>query len=639
MKTNSKPHLSKLNPRRFSPKKRRLLLIGLLAVILPLCLMMGLQYWWLVRLKTTSSIARTSTQEQFLSLLSQKVDFFYGRLAEQMLQVPAVLVTGNRATLSEELAKRFKTASTSNYGKEWREESEGSETDVAPVLATGTSMPMGGTADTADTDDSPVPMADNSGNNPIQPESAYKNNDGWDTKKKMNWENIKPALITLFATSFQGEYADNFLFQGVSSGVGTAKLANEDLDQTIRWACEYWRMRASSKASVSLNEFVVDQRDARYPMIINPIGNDQGELVGVLGFVVNPEFFSDELLPRRISALESVLNGQKDWRVQVFESNGQLVLSKGAGSFDKGNHTLNKTSRLPFIFSNWTVTLSSHPSRLEQLAGTNFWLNITLSAVLALALIAGIVSTFRTAAHEMELSDMKSDFVSNVSHELRTPLASIRVFGELLRLGRTTSPEKVKEYGTYIENEGRRLTRLINNILDFSKIESNQKIYHFEQADLEAVLLDVIATFRVRLQGEGIAINYVPPKEALPLMSLDSDALTQVFFNLLDNGIKYGNDSNHLDIRLSQQNGMAVLSFQDHGMGIAKEESVKIFERFHRVDTGLVHDVKGSGLGLAIVRHVAEAHWGKVSVSSQLGKGSTFSLYLPLSGPPCGEQV
>src|SRR5205823_5134404 len=120
---------------------------------------------------------------------------------------------------------------------------------------------------------------------------------------------------------------------------------------------------------------------------------------------------------------------------------------------------------------------------------------------------------------------MKADFVSNVSHELRTPLASIRVFGEFLKMGRVRDELKICEYGEYIENESRRLTQLINNILDFSKIESGQKTYNFELADIEGLLAETRKTFTVRLEQSGFAITFEAPQQHLPLAVIDADAI------------------------------------------------------------------------------------------------------------------
>jgi signal transduction histidine kinase len=284
-----------------------------------------------------------------------------------------------------------------------------------------------------------------------------------------------------------------------------------------------------------------------------------------------------------------------------------------------------------FVFTDWYISLQGDFASPEKWARANFAYNMTLSAALAAVLLGGIALTIRTALREMKLSAMKNEFVSNVSHELRTPLSSIRVFGEFMRRGRVEDPDKVREYGSYIETESRRLTQLINNILDFSRIESGRRVYAFEDADLEEILAGTLATYTVRLRDKGFDVSYRGPDEPLPEVEVDPNAIDRAVANLLDNAVKYSDGDRTIRVTLGRDNGEATISVTDHGIGIPRDEQEKIFERFHRVSTGLVHDVKGSGLGLSLVRHIAEAHGGTVTVESEVGTGSTFTIHLPLT--------
>ena len=235
----------------------------------------------------------------------------------------------------------------------------------------------------------------------------------------------------------------------------------------------------------------------------------------------------------------------------------------------------------------------------------------------------------------MRLSEMKSDFVSNVSHELRTPLSSIRVFGEYMRLGRVEKPEKVRQYGEYIEAESRRLTQLINNILDFSKIESAEKKYRFCETDVAALVESTVNAFAVPLRDAGVTIAF-ESSPRVPLLRVDRDAIGQVLMNLLDNAVKYSDGNKSIAVDVVAIGNEVRISVRDRGIGIPPAEQKKIFEKFYRVGTTLVHDVKGSGLGLSIVKHVVEAHGGRVELTSEPGNGSTFTLVLPAAQP---EQV
>jgi signal transduction histidine kinase len=399
-----------------------------------------------------------------------------------------------------------------------------------------------------------------------------------------------------------------------------------------------WRTLAASRAALEHPALAADERDPARRMLLNPITDDASRVVAAAGMILDEDYFRQRLLPAAIQ--RSVGTGT---HVQRYPPIVAVRNGKGRTMWSSEDGAARETRAAPeppfevqkafwLVFTDWRIGLRGRNGPPAQWARRNFNLNLGLSAALAAALLAGLLLAMRAAAREMALSRMKTDFVSNVSHELRTPLASIRVFGELLRLGRVDSPQKAREYGEYIEAESRRLTQLIHNILDFARIESGRKSYEPVEGDLAEVVGDTLRTFEVRLRQSGFALCYEPPPPGAPLPPLrfDAAALAQAMSNLLDNAVKYSGEGRQITVSLRRDGNQAVLSVRDQGIGIPRDQQGKIFDRFHRVSTGLVHDVKGSGLGLAIVRHIAEAHGGRVSVESRLGQGSTFSVHLPL---------
>jgi signal transduction histidine kinase len=390
-----------------------------------------------------------------------------------------------------------------------------------------------------------------------------------------------------------------------------------------------WKTLAHSGASLQSHDLTVDERDPDNRIILKPISQDESKIIGVAGMIVDNDFFKEKILPAAIkNAIPHFFDrGAKHLMITVRDDRDHVVYGKApedAETVDEAAH------RIAFVFSDWELALHRKHDTTEQLAQSNFLINMTLSALLTFALLGGIVMALRTASREVKLSTMKSDFVSNVSHELRTPLASIRVFGEFLRLGRVRDEEKTREYGEYIETQSRRLTQLINNILDFSKIESGAKTYKFEPTDVQDVVTETLRTLEVSVRQKGFQLAFEAPGPRIPELNIDPDAIAQALANLLDNAIKYSDGSTDIAVSLKRTDDEVVIGVRDHGVGISRDEQAKIFERFHRVSTGLVHDVKGSGLGLSIVNHIVEAHGGKVTVESELGQGSTFAIHLPL---------
>ena len=434
----------------------------------------------------------------------------------------------------------------------------------------------------------------------------------------------------LFIVDYTHDRFGNILIYDSEGGaLRTAPASDESLAIVV--ACTPWQMASLAGRRVAPAVLAVDERSPEHRIVVNPITDDASRIVGVAGMILDEDYFRTRLLPSVIArALPAFFPdaARDEPVVTVRDARGGVILMIPPGA-EEGTAAV--TRRLPFVFGDWTVSLHSPRSTPERWARANFAFNMTLSGLLAVVLMGGILLSLRSASRAVKLSQMKSDFVSNVSHELRTPLASIRVFAELLRLGRAPSPEKVREYGEYIEAEGRRLTRLIDNILDFARIEAGRKSYTFVNSDLHEVVAATLRTFEVHLRPSGFNVRFEPPAEPLPSIVLDPDAIGQALHNLLDNAVKYSGGMKEVAVHLGREDKDLVLVVQDHGIGIPREEQGRIFERFHRVSTGLVHEVKGSGLGLSIVRHIVQVHGGRITVESEPGRGSAFVIRLPLA--------
>ncbi len=420
-----------------------------------------------------------------------------------------------------------------------------------------------------------------------------------------------PAAQSYFVVLFEKDRWTTSVFDSAF----VARSANWTETEAIKMAAAGWSM-AHRWQRVAKAELQTDERDPKHRVIVRPVLDESMHVVGVAGVILDEAgsrahitAFADGLLRRRYPL---------------------RVMSVRVGTLPSKLRRDYVMQPLGFVFTNWRIGVRDGCATPEEMAATHFRNNIMWSGGVFVVLVGALGLAAGAVVRQARLSQMKSDFVSNVSHELRTPLSSIRVFGEYMRLGRVTSPDKVQQYGEYIEAEGRRLTQLINNILDFSKIESAEKKYRFCETDIVHLVENTVSAFEVPLRDQGLAIALDVVSAPQHSLQLDKDAIAQVLMNLLDNALKYSNGRKQIDVRIASTREDVRISVHDHGIGIPKSEQKKIFEKFYRVGSGLVHDVKGSGLGLSIVQHVVRAHGGSVEVESTPGEGSTFTIVLPV---------
>jgi signal transduction histidine kinase len=265
----------------------------------------------------------------------------------------------------------------------------------------------------------------------------------------------------------------------------------------------------------------------------------------------------------------------------------------------------------------------------DEIAGRWVQQSILILGVLSVLMIGGLVLTYRSVNKEVGLARLKSDFVSNVSHELRTPLSLIQLYAETLELGRINTQEKKEEYYRIIRKESERLGRLINNILDFSRIEAGRKEYDLRETDIAELVRSTLDAYRYQIEKQGFEFE-LSIDSNIPAVRLDREAIARALVNLVNNALKYSAEEKFLLVKLYRTDGVVNLEVVDRGIGIAYRDQAKIFEKFYRTCDPLVHNTKGSGLGLSLVRHITHAHGGEVQVESAPGKGSKFTLSLPL---------
>jgi two-component system phosphate regulon sensor histidine kinase PhoR len=250
----------------------------------------------------------------------------------------------------------------------------------------------------------------------------------------------------------------------------------------------------------------------------------------------------------------------------------------------------------------------------------------------------GVVAIFNDITEIRSVERMKTAFVSTVSHELRTPLTSIKGFISTLLQDTEGFYDKdtVHEFYTIIDQECDRLTRLISDLLNVSRIEAGRALdLNPQPVNLPDLIEKVVAAQKSYTNKHEFKIELDPN---LPVIVADPDKVDQILTNLTNNAVKYSPDGGTITVTGKHVDGVVQISVIDQGMGIPKEHLNKIFDRFHRVDNRDTRKVGGTGIGLYLVKHLVEAHGGRIWVESELGKGSTFTFELPKCPPQFQEE-
>ena len=254
--------------------------------------------------------------------------------------------------------------------------------------------------------------------------------------------------------------------------------------------------------------------------------------------------------------------------------------------------------------------------------------SVAFTLVLFVTFIFTIVVIFR----QKRYTEIKNDFINNMTHELKTPIASISLAAQMLNDNSVAkSPAMLNHLGGVINDESKRLRFLVEKVLQMSMFDRKNAVFKKKELDLNEMVENIANSFTLRVEHTGGKI-YTEIEAVDSAIYVDEMHFQNVIFNLLDNAVKYRKQDEPLDIYMRTWNDdhHLYLSIRDTGVGIKKENLKKIFEKFYRVHTGNLHDAKGFGLGLAYVKKIIDLHKGTIHVESEYGKGTKFTITLPV---------
>lgn len=326
---------------------------------------------------------------------------------------------------------------------------------------------------------------------------------------------------------------------------------------------------------------------------------------------------------RIVSDMQSLINDQ----ISLTNASAEILLPAKEPLWPLPFLTIPAGKYLP----NWQLALhlegpDPFAAAADKQIASYLWTGMLVIVVISiLALVLA-----RHVGRQMKLTRLKSDLIATVSHELKTPLSSMRVLVDTLLEGRCRDGHQEREYLQLIAKENVRLSRLIDNFLTFSRMERNKKAFEFADVGVDDIIRAAQDAVRDRFESPGCHFD-VEIAPNLPTITADQDALVTVLLNLLDNAFKYSADEKHIVLRAYAANGTICLEVEDNGVGLSRRAVRKIFDRFYQVDQSLSRETGGCGLGLSIVKFIVDAHGGTIAVSSQPGKGSTFTVKLPIA--------
>jgi two-component system phosphate regulon sensor histidine kinase PhoR len=439
------------------------------------------------------------------------------------------------------------------------------------------------------------------------------------TEKLIRFFSNKPDLRYLFL--IRTAHPDKVMLYDNSGGRAVNKaLSASLLSELSQQRDEVHKLRDYLKNGYRKIAPLTDQPAPGATLIFLPLQNLPDELI--CGFVMNTEgFIYNELSPK----IQAVTQEKFTISVQSEQEQERVYTTATTDERDSG---ISMHEAAFWLFPGYTMSIDLNGETIEALTQKRLRNDLLLIIVLNVVIFLGAWFVFRNIKKEIELAQIKSDFVANVSHEIRTPLSLISMFAETLKLGRVNSEERKQEYYQIISQETSRLSTMVNRILNFSKMEAGKYTYSMKLTNLNEVVRKIVEAYDFHIRQQGFTYECYLDEQKM-YISADETALAEAFINLLDNAIKYSGRHKLISIRTGERRGYYFVEVEDQGVGISEHEQKAIFDKFYRVTEGDVHDTKGTGLGLSLVRHIMDAHGGSIDIRSRPREGSCFALSFP----------
>jgi two-component system phosphate regulon sensor histidine kinase PhoR len=378
---------------------------------------------------------------------------------------------------------------------------------------------------------------------------------------------------------------------------------------------------------------------------IQRTSKDSLDTYGTVRQVNNNQFTVDLSEELQSFYLETLLkkefykqNIHQDFMYGIYDCFVDTILLSNLIRYSKDRAFITTNKKLPGISTEslnlkkdghyFTVFFPNFTAKsIEPAVFVSPWIYISIIILLVLVFFGYSLAII---IRQKRLSEVKTDFINNMTHELKTPISTISLSSEMLmRIDLNEDLEKIRKYAGIIYKENKRLENQVERVLNVAKLDKDKVVLNKENFDVHELLAEVKENFEFNQLNQGGKIELECSAEKYKIQA-DPVHLTNVVYNLLDNAVKYCTTTPRIELNTRNEKNYLVIEIIDNGIGMKREDLKLIFDKFYRVPTGNIHNVKGFGLGLYYVKLIIDAHDGKIDVKSTLNKGTSFTIYLPL---------